>query len=332
MAESIKLYLPGRGDPRICVIGGGHGLSTMLRGLKHYSRNITAIVTVADDGGGSGMLRDDLGMLPPGDIRNCILALANTEPVMEQLMDYRFCEGSLKGQSFGNLFLAALNGVSDSFDQAVRRMGEVLSIVGRVLPVTNENVHLEAEFENGCRVLGESRIFAAKKQWGCRIRRVRLLPDAPRALPECLQALREADLIVLGPGSLYTSVIPNLLVDGIAAAVAASSAVKVYVMNIMTQDGETEGYSAADHVRELFRHGGRRLFDFCVVNSAPLPEPVLEAYKAEGAAPLTAEPGELEALGLQVVRAPLAAPGKLARHDPEALAQTLLELLHTQAR
>ena len=202
MEESVKVYYPGRGEPRICAIGGGHGLSTLLRGIKYYSSNITAIVTVADDGGGSGMLRDDLGMLPPGDIRNCILALANTEPILEQLVDYRFSEGSLKGQSLGNLFLAALNDISDTFDQAVQRMGQVLSIRGRVLPVTNENVYLEAEFENGERILGESKIFAAKKQNDCRVRRVRLLPEHPKALEQSVQAILDADLVLLGPGSL----------------------------------------------------------------------------------------------------------------------------------
>ena len=196
----------------------------MLRGLKRYSRNITAIVTVADDGGGSGMLREDLGILPPGDIRNCIMALANTEPTMEELLQYRFTEGSLAGQSFGNLFLAAMNGISGSFDEAVHRMGEVLAITGRVLPVTNENIHLEAEFANGSRVLGESKIFYAKKINDCRIKQVRLVPERPKALPESLEAIRQADLILMGPGSLYTSIIPNFLVEGISQAVAESSA------------------------------------------------------------------------------------------------------------
>ena len=332
MSEPIKLYLPGRGDPRICVIGGGHGLSTMLRGLKRVSRNITAIVTVADDGGGSGMLRDDLGMLPPGDIRNCILALANTEPIMERLLDYRFQEGSLKGQSFGNLFLAALNGISNSFDQAVRTMGEVLSIAGKVLPVSNENIYLEAEFENGSSVIGESKIFAAKKENDCRIRRIRLIPEHPRALPESLQALREADLIVLGPGSLYTSVIPNLLVDGVAEAIMQSKATKVYIMNIMTQQGETEEYSAADHVQELFRHADGQIFDYCIVNTQPVSEAVREAYRAEDTDQLFALEGELETLGVQTIRAELLAEGTLARHDPERLAQTLMQLLVTKAR
>ena len=221
-------------DPRIVVIGGGTGLSTMLRGLKRQSENITAVVTVADDGGGSGMLRADLGMPPPGDVRNCIQALANTEPTMEKLLAYRFTEGSLRGQSFGNLFLAALNGMSETFDEAVRKMSEVLAITGRVLPVTNENVYLAAEFDDGSEVTGESHIADAKKARDARIRRVRLIPERPAALPQVLEAIEAADMIVLGPGSLYTSIMPNLLTEGVAAAVAASDAFKVYVLNVMT--------------------------------------------------------------------------------------------------
>lgn len=211
--------VPRAHGPKVAVIGGGHGLSNMLRGLKQYTENISAIVTVADDGGGSGMLRQDLGMPPPGDIRSCMEALANTEPVMRELLHYRFTEGSLAGQSFGNLFLAALNGISPSFDAAVRRMSQVLAITGRVLPVTTADVQLEAEFENGATVVGESKIFYCKKQEDCRIRQVRLIPSRPKALPEAVSAIADADMIVLGPGSLYTSIIPNLLVDGIVKAI-----------------------------------------------------------------------------------------------------------------
>ena len=199
---------------RIVAIGGGHGLSGMLRGLKRYTSDITAIVTVADDGGSSGMLRNELGILPPGDIRNCILALSDVEPTMEQLLNYRFSEGSLSGQCFGNLFLAAMNGISSSFDEAVRKMSDILAITGRVLPVTTSDVRLEAEFDNGEKILGESRIFYAKKNNNSRIRRVRLLPENPPALPMSLRAIEEADVIIIGPGSLYTSIIPNFLVRG----------------------------------------------------------------------------------------------------------------------
>ncbi len=240
--ENAMLYRgPSGKGPKIVAIGGGTGLSTMLRGLKRHTNNLTAIVTVADDGGGSGVLRQELGMLPPGDVRNCLEALANVEPVMGELLHYRFAEGSLKGQSFGNLFLAALNGISGSFDQAVSLMSQVLAITGRVLPVTTANVQLEAEFENGAKVLGESKIFYCKKREDCRIRRVRLLPQRPPALAPALEAISEADMIILGPGSLYTSIIPNLLVEGIARAVADADALKVYVANVMTQEGETEG-------------------------------------------------------------------------------------------
>ena len=325
--ESIRVYVPGRSNPRIVCLGGGHGMSTMLRGLKRYTRQITAIVTVADDGGGSGMLREDLGMPPPGDIRNCILALANTEPTMEKLLNYRFCEGVLSGQSFGNLFLAAMNGISETFDEAVHRMGEVLAITGRVLPVTNQNVHLEAEFENGTRVLGESKIFFHKKEQDCRITRVRLVPEHPQALAESVEAIRCADMIVMGPGSLYTSIIPNFLVDGIGEAVAASQACKVLVLNIMTQEGETEGYTGADHVRALLRHGGKGIIDVCIANSTPVPCEISAAYRAEDAEQLELCRHEIASMGREVRSCPLLAEGQTARHDPEALAQALMDVL-----
>ena len=258
----------------------------MLRGLKRYTENISAIVTVADDGGGSGMLRQDLGMPPPGDIRNCLEALANTEPLMSELMHYRFTEGSLAGQSFGNLFLAALNGISPSFDAAVSRMSQVLAITGRVLPVTTADVQLEAEFENGASVVGESKIFYCKKKEDCRITKVRLLPEHPKALPEAVEAIRDADMIILGPGSLYTSIIPNLLVDGIVEAIQASRALKVYVANVMTQEGETEGYTASDHIAAIFQHSVPGLFDLCLTNSSPIPADVAARYAREGAEPL----------------------------------------------
>ena len=191
--NSREYRVPRAHGPKVAVIGGGHGLATMLRGLKQYTENISAIVTVADDGGGSGMLRQDLGMPPPGDMRNCMEALANTEPVMRELLHYRFTEGSLAGQSFGNLFLAALNGISPSFDVAVSRMSEVLAVTGRVLPVTTADVQLEAEFENGATVVGESKIFYCKKQEDCRIRQVRLIPAHPKALPAALSAIADAE-------------------------------------------------------------------------------------------------------------------------------------------
>ena len=326
MYDEVKVYVPGRKELKIVAIGGGHGLSTMLRGLKRYTKDITAIVTVADDGGGSGMLREDLGILPPGDIRNCILALANTEPTMEQLLDYRFTEGSLAGQSFGNLFLAAMDGISGSFDEAVHRMGEVLAITGRVLPVTNQSVHLEAEFVNGSRVLGESKIFYAKKRNDCRIRQVRLVPEHPKPLPESIEAIAQADLILLGPGSLYTSIIPNLLVDGVAEAIAKSRALKILVMNIMTQDGESDGYTGADHVRALLHHGAPGIIDVCIANNAVIGEAILAPYRQEGVEQLRLEREEIEAMGIQVEEYPMATGQRYIRHDTYALASAIMEV------
>ena len=318
--------------PKIVAIGGGHGLSTMLRGLKNHTKNLTAIVTVADDGGGSGMLRQDLGMPPPGDIRNCMQALANVEPLMSQLLGYRFTEGSLSGQAFGNLLLAALNGISDSFDQAVARMSEVLAITGRILPVTNADVQLEAIFENGSRVLGESKILHFKKQQDCRIRNVRLLPEHPPALPQAVQELNEADMILLGPGSLYTSVIPNLLVDGIVDAICNSKAMKIYVCNIMTQDGETEGMTASDHVSALLNHGAPGLLDICLANSAAVRPGLIERYKKEDAVPIVVDREKIEGMGIEVIERPLASEtSDYARHSSSRLAETILEIYRERA-
>jgi conserved hypothetical protein, cofD-related len=328
--ERISYRVPRANGPRIAVVGGGNGLSTMLRGLKNYTENLTAIVTVADDGGGSGRLREDLGMPPPGDIRNCMEALANTEPLMSELMHYRFQEGSLAGQSFGNLFLAAMNGVSPSFDVAVSRMSEVLAITGRVLPVTTADVQLEAEFENGASVVGESKISYCKKKEDCRIARVRLLPEHPRALPEALSAIRQADMIVLGPGSLYTSVIPNLLVDGIVGAIRDSDALKIYVCNVMTQEGETEGYTVADHIAAIFKHGGPGLFDLCLTNSSPIPRGVAARYASEGAELIRCDADRCAAMGVEIINRPVATvENGFVRHDPGHLARELI-LLHAE--
>ena len=323
----MSYRVPKEHGPKVAVIGGGHGLSNMLRGLKQYTENISAIVTVADDGGSSGMLRQDLGMPPPGDIRNCLEALANTEPLMRELMHYRFRDGSLAGQSFGNLFIAALNGISPSFDAAVSRMSEVLAITGRVLPVTTADVQLEAEFENGASVVGESKIFYCKKKEDCRIKKVRLLPEHSKALPEAVTAIRDADILVLGPGSLYTSIIPNLLVDGIVEAIRSSDALKIYVANVMTQEGETEGYTVSDHIQALFKHSTQDLFDLCLVNSAPIPDEIARRYAEEGAELLRCDAEECSALGVEVVLRPISMVDQgYVRHDPDLLARELLQL------
>ena len=328
--QRVSYRVPRAHGPKIAVIGGGHGLSTMLRGLKQYTENITAIVTVADDGGGSGMLRQDLGMPPPGDIRNCMEALANTEPLMSELMRYRFTEGSLAGQSFGNLFLAALNGISPSFDAAVSRMSEVLAITGRVLPVTTADIQLEAEFENGASVVGESKIFYCKKKEDCRIRQVRLLPEHPKALPAAMEAIRDADMIVLGPGSLYTSVIPNLLVDGLVEAIQESKGLKVYVCNVMTQEGETEGYTVSDHIAAIFAHSASGLFQLCLTNSSPIPKGVAARYAEEGAELLKCDTAACNRLGVEIVDRPIATVANgYVRHHPGHLARELI-LLHAE--
>ncbi len=324
--------IKGRRGPAIVALGGGHGLSAILRGLKLYTDNLTAIVTVADDGGGSGVLREDLGMPPPGDIRNCMEALADTESLMRRLLAYRFPDGRLAGQAFGNLLLAALDGISDSFDQAVARMSEVLAITGRILPVTNSNVQLEAVFDNGSSVRGESKIFAAKKEQNCRIHHVRLLPERAPALPAALEAIRKAEVVLLGPGSLYTSVIPNLLVDGVSEAIADSPALKIYVCNIMTQDGETEGMTAQDHLSALLEHGLPGMVDLCLCNSDPISRELLERYSAEDAEPMRADRREIELLGAEAVFRPLMDMDcGYARHSGLKVAQAVVDLYQQRA-
>ena len=253
---------------------------------------------------------------------------------MGELLSYRFPKdsGSLAGQSFGNLILAALNGISGSFDQAVARMSQVLAITGRVLPVTNADVVLEATFENGTKVQGESKISDFKKAQDCRIESIRLLPEHPQALPEAIQAIGEADLILLGPGSLYTSVIPNLLVDGISQAVCASKAMKIYICNIMTQDGETEGMTASDHVKALLDHSGPGLVDICLCNSASVRPGLLERYKEEDSAPIVVDKEAIEALGVELVTRPLASETlNYARHSFARLSAAVMELYQEQA-
>lgn len=318
--------------PKVVAIGGGTGLSTMLRGLKQVTKNLTAVVTVADDGGGSGMLRREIGMPPPGDIRHCMESLANTEPIMQKLLTYRFHDGSLSGQSFGNLILAALNGITGSFEEAVSQMSQVLAITGRVLPVTSADVQLEAVFENGTRVLGESNIFSFKKEQDCRIDHVNLIPPRPAALPAALEAIWDADLILLGPGSLYTSVIPNLLVQGVSEAIRESDALKIYVCNIMTQDGETEGYSAADHLEAILTHGEPGMVDLCLANSAQVSPGLLERYREEDAVPLIVDRERVKALGVEPIVRPIASQtGDYARHDPKLLTEAVMDIYRQRA-
>jgi len=268
LVDQIALYRRKKRGPRIVALGGGHGLSTLLRGLKSQTTNLTAIVSVADDGGSSGQLRQSLGILPPGDIRNCLAALSNDEALLTQLFQYRFnSESGLGGHSFGNLFISALAEITGSFEEAVAESGRVLGVNGRVLPATLHNVHLVADVElpnqpGSVRVQGESAI----PEMPGRVRRVWLEPDNPFAFPPAIRALLTADLIVIGPGSLYTSILPNLLVPDLLDAIRASRALKVYVVNIATQPGETGGYSVLDHLRALEEHTYPNLADIIVYN------------------------------------------------------------------
>jgi uncharacterized cofD-like protein len=319
---------------RIVAVGGGTGLSTLLRGLKqHVARrrqeqvrlpigDLAAVVTVTDDGGSSGRLRRAYDMLPPGDIRNCMVALSKDEALLSRLFQYRFTAGrGLRGHSFGNLFLAAMANITGDFTEAVRLSGQVLAIRGRIFPSTTANVELEAEMEDGSVIRGETRIARSGK----RIRRIRLVPRRVKPLPEVLEAIRNADLILIGPGSIYTSIIPNLLVEGVAAAIARSPAACIYVANLMTQPGESEGYTVADHVRAIYRHARQRLFDWVVVNRQPVSPRLLRRYRAQGAEPVRADLEALQRLGVGVVFDDLVEENGVVRHNTARLTRLLLE-------
>ena len=311
--------------PRVVAIGGGSGLSVLLRGLKHFTANITAIVTVADDGGSSGRLRREMGMLPPGDIRNCLVALAEAEPLMQALFQHRFSKGELSGHSFGNLFIAALTEMTSDFQEAVRVSSKVLAVRGRVLPSTLENVVLCARLSDGTVVRGETAISRSRG----RISSVYLDPPAPRAVPEAVDAIEAADVVVIGPGSLYTSILPNLAVPDIVEAVRRARALKVYVVNVMTQPGETTGYTAGDHVSAVLSVLGENCLDFVILNNQPVPPDITRRYFEGGAEPVC---GTVNAAGVRVIRKPLleavsSEAGAYVRHDALALAQTIVRLL-----
>jgi len=266
---------------KIVVIGGGTGLSILLKGLKTKYSNITAIVTVADDGGGSGVLREDLGMLPPGDIRSCILALANTEPVMEKLLKYRFEEGRLKGQSFGNLFIAAMNGISQNFEYAIEKISDILAVTGKVLPVSNEDVNLVAHLENGVIINGESNIPDQVIKENSRIKRIEYNKKNVRSVQSVPKAIMEADIILVGPGSLYTSIMPCLIIDDVKNALLKTKSKIVYVTNLMTQHGETDDYNIKDHVEASIKHIGENIYDYVIVNSGEINENDRKRYHKE---------------------------------------------------
>lgn len=263
----------------IVVIGGGTGTSTILKGIKKYKSNITAIVSMADDGGGSGILRHDLGILPPGDLRNCMAALANTEGVMEKLLQYRFKSGGLKDQNFGNILIAALCDIYGGLDLALNEMENILSISGKVLPVTYENIHLVAEFENGDKCIGESIIPNMAYKLDTKIKKMGIFPDIPKANKDAVLAIKEADVIIFGPGSLYTSIIPNLLVDGIIDGLKASKAEKIYISNVMTELGETTDFKLRDHINAIYKHSYMGIIDSVVINTKKVSQAMLERYK-----------------------------------------------------
>jgi uncharacterized cofD-like protein len=321
---------------RVVALGGGTGLSTLLRGLKELVtrrrdeppsplqpiNGLTAIVTVTDDGGSSGRLRRENRILPPGDIRNCMVALSQDEALLGRLFQYRFHAGrGLVGHNFGNLFLAALTHVTGDFAEAVRVSSKVLAIRGRIFPSTVSNVSLVATLESGRRVHGETRITASRTP----IKKLALLPRSVRPLPKAIEAIREADLILLGPGSLYTSILPNLLIPEIAQAIAKSKAPRVYIANLMTQPGETSGYALADHLRAIQRHTRRRVIDWVIANRQPVSPEVAKRYRAQGAEPVAANLAELQKLGYCVVLDDLLEEHGVIRHNATRLARLLFE-------
>lgn len=319
LIDRLIAYQQRERGPKIVTIGGGTGLSTMLRGLKRYSANITAIVTVADDGGSSGRLRRELGVLPPGDFRNCIVALAESEPLMDRLFQYRFGQGSdLDGHSFGNLFIVAMSGITGNFEEAIRESCRVLRVRGQIMPSTLENVTLCAELEGKTHVLGESKISAAKVP----IERVYLQPERPNAFPDAVRAILDADIVIVGPGSLYTSILPNLLVDGIAKALVSTQALRLYVCNVATQPGETDEFNASDHVQALLRHVRGMPLDLVLANNNQA-----GAIKPEwGVQHVVADVERIQKLGMDVELFDVVDPNNALRHSPERLASAVAQI------
>lgn len=312
---------------KVVAIGGGTGLSMLLRGLKKEPLDITAIVTVADDGGSSGMLREELRIPPPGDIRNVLVALSETEPMFEKLLQHRFQNGNgLSGHSLGNLLIAALTSITGDFVKGIRELSHILNVKGSVLPAANQSIILGAVMKDGTVVKGESQIPKANKQ----ISRVYLEPENIEPLPESLQAIREADLIILGPGSLYTSVLPNLLVPQIADEISRSKAKKVYICNVMTQRGETDDFSASDHVNVLIEHTPPDLLDYVIVNNRSIPKHILARYADEGAKPVVHDKKKLKEIGLEMISDRIIKYNQsVIRHDEKILTELLMNLLKT---
>jgi len=334
---------------RVVAIGGGTGLSTLLKGLKRFVlspaeissnqtspnqdspciRDLSAVVTVSDDGGSSGRLRKELNMLPPGDIRNCIVALSEDEALLSRLFRHRFAKGSgLEGHSFGNLFLAALTSLTSDFSEAVRLSSEILLTRGHIYPATTSNIELEALMEDGTRVRGETKITASKG----RIRELFLVPPDVGPMPQTLDAIAHADMITIGPGSLFTSLIPNLLVRGIAQAIVESPATKIYICNLMTQANESLDLTAADHIRALNRHAQKQIFDFALINRTPASEELKAKYASEGACQIVNDLDAVEALGVIPVLGDYLDEGGVARHNTARVARDLMQLIAQRPR
>lgn len=321
---------------RVVAIGGGTGLSTLLKGLKRYTAStaespspspyisdLTAVVTVSDDGGSSGRLRRELNMLPPGDVRNCLVALSEDENLLSKLFQHRFSSsGDLEGHSFGNLFLAALTAMTGDFAVAVKKASEILATRGHILPATSANVELEALMDDGSHVRGETRITASDK----RIVELTMVPAHPEPLPQTLKAIAAADIITVGPGSLFTSLIPNLLVRGIPEAIALSKAIKVFICNLMTEANESLHMSASDHVLAVYAHAGHGLFDYALVNSAPVSEQMRKRYEDERAEPVECDCPQVEALGVTCIAGNFLEERDVVRHDTDRLCRELLRL------
>jgi len=331
---------------RVVAIGGGTGLSTLLLGLKRYVatpgalergrrstdphgidtpcliRELSAVVTVTDDGGSSGRLREDLNILPPGDIRNCMVALSEDEHLLSRLFQYRFEHGALEGHSFGNLFVAALSGITGDFAEAVHMSSQILATRGRIYPSTNANATLAALMDDGSVVHGETNITASKRS----IAELMIEPADVSPLPETLAAIAEADLITLGPGSLYTSLVTNLLVRGIPEALQASHATRVFICNLMTQANESLGLTASEHIEKIFDHAGGRIFDCALINTGPIPPDAVERYAREGQSPIEADLARIRALGVEPITGNFVHEGEVLRHAYDHVAETVLQL------
>jgi uncharacterized cofD-like protein len=316
---------------RVVVIGGGTGTSVLLSGLKHHFNDVAAVVTVADNGGGSGVLREDLGMLPPGDVRACLLALADIEPAMEKMMNHRFTQGRLKGQNCGNLLIAAMTEIYGDFGVAIEKLSSVLRVNGRVYPMTLKDVNLAACLSSGVKVYGESQIPLEAMKRGERIQRIWLEPEEVDAPAESVEAIASADCIILGPGSLYTSILPNLLVRELREAIARAKAPRVYVSNIMSQPGETDGFTVQDHVQVIRDHGGIGLMDFCLIHTGEVPAKALARYEEDGAHLISYRKGEgeqLHAWGIQPIAASFVEVSKgYIRHDAHAISREIQAIL-----